>query len=110
MPVLPDDPPPFFDNHVFVCTNRRPDDHPFGSCAAAGSEGLRDYLKAKAKAKGLKGVRVSAAGCLGRCDKAPVVVIYPEGVWYQPKTEADVDAILDSHLAEGGRASHLLIR
>lgn len=110
MSALPDDPLPFFDHHVFVCTNRRPDDHPFGSCAVAGSDGLRDYMKGKAKEMGLRGVRVSSAGCLGRCDKGPVMVIYPDGIWYQPKTEADVDAILDSHLSGGGRATHLLIR
>jgi (2Fe-2S) ferredoxin len=27
-------------------------------------------------------VRINAAGCLDRCEKGPVMVIYPEAVWY----------------------------
>ena len=42
------DPPPYFEAHVFVCCNRRPDGHKRGSCAASGSEALRDYMKARA--------------------------------------------------------------
>ena len=51
---LPDDPPLFFETHMFVCCNRRPDGHSRGSCAAKGSEALRDYMKARAKELGLK--------------------------------------------------------
>ena len=36
------DPPLFYDTHIFVCTNRRADGHKRGSCAARGSEALRD--------------------------------------------------------------------
>lgn len=47
------DPPLFFAAHVFVCCNRRPDGHRRGSCAARGSEDLRDYMKVRAKELGL---------------------------------------------------------
>ncbi len=50
---LPDDPPLHFEMHIFVCCNRRPDGHPRGSCAAKGSERLRDYMKARVKELGL---------------------------------------------------------
>ncbi|WP_318987441.1 (2Fe-2S) ferredoxin domain-containing protein [Falsiroseomonas ponticola] len=103
------DPPPYFTAHVFVCCNRRPDGHKRGSCAAAGSEALRDYMKARAKELGLKGVRINQAGCLDRCEFGPTLVIYPEGVWYAPKTREDVDAILTAHLQQGGRARHLML-
>jgi len=56
------DPPLYFQAHVFVCCNRRPDGHKRGSCAARGSESLRDYMKARAKELGLAGVRVNMAG------------------------------------------------
>ncbi|WP_206932190.1 (2Fe-2S) ferredoxin domain-containing protein [Roseococcus thiosulfatophilus] len=103
------DPPLYFDAHVFVCCNRRPDGHRRGSCAAAGSERLRDYMKARAKELGLKRVRVNMAGCLDRCEFGPAVVIYPEGVWYRPQTEADVDEILSAHLVAGGRVTRLML-
>ena len=103
------DPAPYFRAHLFVCCNRRPDGHARGSCAAAGSEGLRDYMKARAKELGLKGVRVNAAGCLDRCELGPVVVIYPEGIWYRAATRDDVDEILTAHLQAGGRATRLML-
>ena len=107
---LPTDPAPFFEAHVFVCCNRRPDGHERGSCAAKGSERLRDYMKARAKELGIAGIRVNSAGCLDRCELGPCVVIYPEGVWYRVDSTADVDAVLQAHLVEGGRADALMLR
>ncbi len=106
---LPTDPPPFYEAHVFVCCNRRPEGHSRGSCAAKGSERLRDYMKARAKELGIKGIRVNSAGCLDRCELGPCVVIYPEGVWYRVDSTDDVDAVLQAHLIEGGRAEALLL-
>jgi (2Fe-2S) ferredoxin len=103
------DPPPFYEAHVFVCCNRRPDGHRRGSCAAKGSEALRDYMKARAKELGLRGVRVNMAGCLDRCEFGPNLVIYPEGVWYKIETKADVDEVLAAHLVAGGRVPRLML-
>ena len=61
---------------------------------------LRDYMKDKAKAMGLKGVRINAAGCLDRCELGPNLVIYPEGVWYHFDTKADIDEILTEQFDE----------
>ncbi len=103
------DPPPFYRAHLFVCTNRRQEGHARGSCAARGSEKLRDYMKTRAKELGLAGVRVNSAGCLDRCEFGPTMVIYPEGVWYRPETPADVDEILATHLQGGRRVRRLLL-
>lgn len=106
----PADPPPYYRIHVFACTNRRPDGHPRGSCAARGSESLRDYMKARAKELGLTDVRINSAGCLDRCELGPVVVIYPEGVWYAPRTSEDIDEILATHVMRGDRVARLLLQ
>ena len=66
-------------------------------------------MKARAKELGLKGIRVNSAGCLDRCEFGPTLVIYPEGVWYSPKTRGDVDEILQAHLVSGGRARRLML-
>ena len=102
-----DDPPSFYAAHLFVCCNRRPDGHPRGSCAARGSERLRDYMKARAKEMRLPGVRVNMAGCLDRCELGPCLVIYPEGVWYRITSTQDVDAVLATHVRDGGRVGRL---
>lgn len=106
----PTDPAPYFEAHVFCCTNRRPEGHRRGSCAARGSEKLRDYMKARAKELGLRDVRVNSAGCLDRCELGPTMVVYPEGVWYTYASRADVDEILQTHLVEGGRVERLMLR
>lgn len=103
-------PKPFFQIHVFICTNERPADHQFGSCARLGSEKLRDYLKTKAKTLGQQVVGVTSTKCLSRCNKGPVMVIYPDGIWYQPQSEADIDEIFTTHLTNGGRVERLLVR
>jgi len=103
----PGDPELFFEFHVFVCVNRRPDGHIRGSCAARGSEKLRDYMKVRAKELGVKKVRINAAACLDRCELGPCVAVYPEGVWYRVGNPADVDRVLQAHLVEGGRADEL---
>jgi (2Fe-2S) ferredoxin len=100
---------PYYRIHAFICTNRRPDGHKLGSCAAEGSEHLRNYMKEKAKAMGLGDVRINGAGCLGRCAEGPAMVIYPEGIWYSFKTEADIDEILTTHIAQGGRVERLVM-
>ena len=105
----PDDPPLYYDAHLFVCCNRRPDGHPRGSCAVKGSERLRDYMKARAKEMGLPRIRVNAAGCLDRCELGPCMVIYPEGVWYRITSPADVDKILTQHVRDGGRVTELML-
>lgn len=105
----PSDPPLFFDAHLFVCCNRRPDGHPRGSCAAKVSEKLRDYMKARAKEMGLKNLRVNSAGCLDRCELGPCLVIYPEGIWYKIETTSDVDRVLEAHVRDHGRARDLML-
>ena len=86
-------------HHIFFCTNQRND----GSkcCEDAGASELRDYAKIRVKSLGLNtagGVRVNNAGCLGRCEKGPVAVVYPQGVWYHYNDRDDIDEIIDQHL------------
>ena len=99
----------FFDAHLFVCTNRRPDGHRRGSCAARGSEPLRDYMKARAKELGIANIRVNSAGCLDRCELGPCLVVYPQGTWFRIQTREDVDAVL-AGLQSGTPPAHLVLR
>ncbi len=95
---------PYFEHHVFVCENKRGKSDKRGSCGRENAEKLRGYLKDRLKALKIHGKgqhRVNAAGCLDRCELAPVFVIYPEGIWYSPKTKDDVEEILQSHIIGG---------
>ena len=105
-----DAPPLYYRRHVFCCINERPEGHERGSCSRRGAVRLRNYMKARAEELGLDGVRINASGCLDRCELGPMMVVYPEGVWYQYETRADVDEILESHIVGGGPVERLVLR
>lgn len=108
---LTTDPALYYRAHAFVCINEREPGHPRGCCREKAGEELWDYMKKKATGLGLgKDVRVNKAGCLDRCELGPVLVIYPEGVWYAVKTKADVDEVLQTHLVEGKRVQRLMLQ
>lgn len=91
-----------FDKHVFFCLNQRDDGRP--CCAERDAQQLQEYAKKRVKKLGLAGagkVRVNKAGCLDRCELGPVVVVYPEAVWYTFVDEEDIDEIVESHLRDG---------
>jgi (2Fe-2S) ferredoxin len=73
---------------------------------------MREYAKARIKSLGLSGagkIRVNNAGCLDRCTEGPVVVIYPEAVWYTYVDREDVDEIISEHLQHGRVVERLKI-
>jgi len=91
----------YYQNHIFCCTNARPEGHKKGCCASKEALKLRNYMKVKAKELGIKETRINSAGCLDRCELGPVLVVYPEGIWYHFKTTNDIDEILEMHLKKG---------
>jgi (2Fe-2S) ferredoxin len=91
-----------FETHIFVCCNRRDPDHPRGCCDPDGEERLQKAFKKALASRGLnRTVRANKSGCLDQCEHGPTVVVYPEAVWYGGVTEADVDEIVDRHIAGG---------
>ena len=92
----------YYRYHVFFCTNLRDD----GSqcCQQYGAQEARDYVKQRVKQQGAAipyKVRLNSAGCLDRCAKGPVIVVYPEAIWYTYIDHADLDEIIDEHLIHG---------
>ena len=58
---------------------------------------------------GARRIRINHAGCLNVCEHGPVMVIYPEGVWYRYETEKDIEDILRSHVVGGVPVERLRI-
>lgn len=91
-----------YEHHVFVCLNERDETAARPSCAHVHSKKIRGLMKDAVKEAGLKGrVRVNEAGCLDQCEHGPVVVVYPEAVWYGFVKPHDVEEIVEEHLKHG---------
>ena len=97
-----------YQHHLFFCLNRRDDGR--ACCADHDAERLQAYAKDRVKQLGLSGpgkVRVNKAGCLDRCELGPVIVVYPEAIWYTYVDEKDIDEIIESHLIGGEPVARL---
>ena len=100
----------YYSRHAFFCVNQRDDGS--ACCQNAGAAAMRAHAKARIKELGISGpggVRVNTSGCLDRCGEGPIVVVYPEGVWYTYNDETDVDEIVEEHLLHGRPVDHLKI-
>ena len=93
--------------HVFIC----------GGPALCGSdcdqfdvEGLRSELIILLKEMDLrKWVKVSTTNCLGAKEPGPIMVIYPEGVWYGGITSEMLYEIAEKHLSRGEIVEAILL-
>ena len=100
----------YYRYHVFFCINERPDGS--ACCQRFDAQAMRDYAKQRSKELGLArkgGVRINTAGCLDRCEEGPVIVVYPEGVWYTYVDREDIDEIIEKHLLHGRVVKRLQI-
>jgi nitrite reductase/ring-hydroxylating ferredoxin subunit/(2Fe-2S) ferredoxin len=85
-----------YDCHVFVCTSG-------DTCPGQGDvekfvKVLRDGVRQAGKHAE---VRINKAGCFSQCGHGPMLVVYPDDVWYGGVQEADLEEILRSHILGG---------
>ena len=101
---------PKFQKHIFICCNRREPGHSRGCCDCDGSEMLRNAFKKEVKQRQLGPlVRANKAGCLDQCELGPVVVIYPQQIWYGNVQVADVPRIVERSIVHDEIIEDLLI-
>lgn len=100
----------YYQQHVFFCVNERDDGSQ--SCACYDAREARNYTKKRCKDLGIHGpaqVRVNFSGCLGRCSEGPVIVVYPDNVWYSYVDTEDIDEIIEEHLLNGRPVQRLML-
>ena len=101
--------PQVYRHHVFACHTQRPPGHPRGSCVGVGAQPLWERMSKALEKEKLSEIGFTASGCLGFCKAGPLMVVYPEGVWYRPTTPEDIDEIVESHFKEGTRVDRLVM-
>jgi (2Fe-2S) ferredoxin len=100
----------YYRHHVFFCQNAR--DNGEAACAQHDAAAALGHCKKRVKAEGLNGpggVRINQAGCLDRCAGGPVIVVYPEAIWYTYVDHHDLDEIVDEHLKHGRVVERLVL-
>ena len=89
--------------HVLVCGG--------AGCISSGCKAVQDELLSELKAQGLEQeIKVVVTGCIGTCELGPLIVVYPEGVFYQKVKPSDVSEIVTEHLLKGRTVERLLFR
>ena len=100
----------YYEKHVFFCINQK--EAGKRCCNASGGSEACEYVKQRIADLNLRGpgkIRVSSSGCMGRCGEGPVMVVYPEGVWYTFSSTEDLDRIINEHLIQNKIVSDLMI-
>jgi (2Fe-2S) ferredoxin len=97
---------PHRERYLLICTNRRPADHPKGSCAAKGAEALVPLLKEGLAKRGLsRRVRACSTSCIDLCEIGASILQEPEHVAYGNVCDVDIPDLLDAL-----EAGHVLTR
>jgi (2Fe-2S) ferredoxin len=85
--------------HVLMCTGSKLVGDKKGTCNSRQGVELVKKLMMELEERDLASeVIVSATTCYGICEKGPVMVVYPEGVWYGGLTQEAVAKIVEDHL------------
>lgn len=97
-------------HHIFVCTSSRPNGQQKGFCHTKAGLDVMAKFQEEIEERGIGGeVFLTNTGCFGICEKGPVVVVYPDNVWYGPVTLDDVPEILDRHIDAGAVVERLAL-
>lgn len=100
----------YYQKHIFICTNQR--DNGKQCCADYQAKALLDYAKTQIKILQQNGkgkIRINNAGCMDRCAEGPVLVIYPDNIWYRYQTQADIDEIIAEHVLNNRTVQRLVL-
>ncbi|MBI5665235.1 MAG: NADH-quinone oxidoreductase subunit NuoF [Nitrospirae bacterium] len=80
-------------------------------CVASGTPKVRDALKAELEKRGLADeIKIVLTGCNGFCAEGPVMLVYPEEIFYQKLTVEDIPKLVEEHFLKGRPYEKLMFK
>jgi NADH:ubiquinone oxidoreductase subunit F (NADH-binding)/(2Fe-2S) ferredoxin/Pyruvate/2-oxoacid:ferredoxin oxidoreductase delta subunit len=81
-------------SHLLVCAGT--------GCVSCGSFKIKEALEQEVKKRNLQDeIQVVATGCNGFCERGPIVLVQPDGIFYQLLKVEDVPHLVEEHLVKG---------
>jgi len=81
------------------------------SCISAGALKLKEALVKAIEDRDLTDeVNIIGTGCMGPCEFGPVLVVYPEGIFYKHVAIEDIDEIVEEHIIKGRPLERLMVQ
>ncbi|MHC4706044.1 MAG: NADH-quinone oxidoreductase subunit NuoF [Planctomycetota bacterium] len=78
-------------------------------CVSNRSFEVRDALKEEIDKQGLSNeVQIVATGCQGFCAQGPIMIVQPDGIFYQMLTVDDIPHLVEEHLIKGRSVEKLM--
>jgi NADH-quinone oxidoreductase subunit F len=82
-----------------------------GGCISSGCKEIAAKLQEEIDSRGLsEDVKVIRTGCMGPCALGPMMVIYPQGIFYKELVPEDVPEIVEKHILKGEIIERLLYK
>ncbi len=89
--------------HLMLCSGT--------GCQASGSAKVKEALEQELKKNGLdKEIAIIETGCNGFCAQGPVMVVQPDGVFYQKLAPEDIPFLVEEHFLKGRPVKKLLYK
>ncbi len=80
-------------------------------CVSAGALKLKEKLLQEIVKRGLSDeINIIETGCMGPCDYGPVMMVYPEGVFYKKVALTDVEELVEEHFMKGRPIKRLMVQ
>jgi NADH:ubiquinone oxidoreductase subunit F (NADH-binding)/(2Fe-2S) ferredoxin/Pyruvate/2-oxoacid:ferredoxin oxidoreductase delta subunit len=87
--------------HLLVCAGT--------GCVSCGAFKIKEALEKEIRKRKLQDeILVIATGCNGFCERGPILMVHPDGVFYQQLKVSDIPFLVEEHLIKGRPVKKLM--